>query len=126
MGDASGAKYGDRYFGTDTIINNAVRLWRASPNKRAISFAGITRAAWVVEASRWADSVGTGLTISADRILGAVRTAVGERQRLVEAQCFGCRVTPTRECFGLNLVEPFVVIEYSDHGAGTIPALDAD
>jgi len=26
----------------------------------------------------------------------------------VEAQCFGCRVTPARECFGLNLVEPLV------------------
>src|SRR5215468_3446736 len=92
----------------------------------AISFAGITPASWVVEARRWADSVGAGLTISADRILGAVRTAVGEHQRLVEAQCFGGRVTPARECFGLNLVEPPVVIEHSDHGAATIPALDAD
>src|SRR5258705_3676912 len=85
------------------------------PNQRAISFAGITRAAWVVEASRWADSVGTGLTIIADRILGAVRTAVGESQRLVEAPGFSCRVTPAGECFGLNLVEPTLAIEHSDH-----------
>jgi hypothetical protein len=103
-----------------------MRLRRALAIQRAISFAGVTRASWVVEARRWADRIGTGLTISADRILGAVRTTVGEHQRLVEAQCFGCRVTPARECFGLNLVEPPVLIEHSGHGAATIPALDAD
>src|SRR5215510_14590200 len=103
-----------------------MKLRRALAIQGTISFAGITRASWDVEARGWADCVGTGLTISADRILGAVRTTIGERQRLMEAQCFGCRVTPARECFGLNLVKPPVVIEHSDQGAATIPALDAD
>jgi hypothetical protein len=39
---------------------------------------------------------------------------------------FGCGVTPARECFGLDLIKPPVVIKHSDRGAATIPALDAD
>jgi hypothetical protein len=52
--------------------------------------------------------------------------AVGEHTRLLEAQRFGCPVTPTRQCFGLNLVEPPVVIEDADHGPAAVAALDAN
>ena len=82
---------------------------------QSLSFPGIG-AAWIIEACRWADSIRAGLAIGADGFLRPVRTAVGEHKRLLEAQRFGCPVTPARQCFGLNLIEPPVIIEDADHG----------
>src|SRR5215467_9846606 len=96
-----------------------------SPPRQSLSFPGIG-AAWIIEACRWADSIGAGLTIGADGFLRAVRTAVGEHKGLLEAQRFGCPVTPARKCFGLNLVEPLVIIEDADRGPAAVAVLDAN
>jgi hypothetical protein len=66
------------------------------------------------------------LPIGADGFLRAVRTAVGEHKRLLEAQRFGCAVTPAGQCLGLNLVEPPVIIEDADRGPAAVAVLDAN
>jgi hypothetical protein len=54
----------------------------------------------------------TALTNSADCILRVVRVAVGERQRLLEAQRIGWPVACAGKRLGLELVERPLVVEH--------------
>ena len=102
------------------------QIFKAADSCVAISARSVLAFAAAVSArrSRWArgraDCVWTGLPKRADRILRTVRSAVSKYQRLLEAEYVRRVIGPGRKCFGLNLVEPSIVVE---HGSFRVAAV---
>src|SRR5262249_28204864 len=90
--------------------------------------------AWVIEArgvERHASGVaatalgaGTSLAIGANLGIGAVRPAVGEGQRLLKGGEgeLAVGIVSTRQRFGLDQVEPPLVIEHCGHRVASVTA----